>query len=174
MDLIIRTATMADASTLSEMAQLAYRQHFSFVWDPPLLEKFLEQENSISFFQKLLLDPNCTIFIAHKNQKNLGYLILLIDRSLSPLEPGGAQIKRIYLLKEAVNQGIGKQLMQQAMHFIQSKAKAYIWLDVMQISDQSIAFYQRLGFQIIQESRFTLFKLKEDELAKMYIMKKNL
>jgi ribosomal protein S18 acetylase RimI-like enzyme len=104
--------------------------------------------------------------------KTVGYLKVKLDSCLDN-EPGGLEIERIYLSKEAAGQGLGKQLIERAFGIARQLDKQYVWLKAMDSSANSLHFYRKRGFDVIGET-YLSFPQMRPEYRRMWKLKKQL
>ncbi len=64
------------------------------------------------------------------------------------------EVRRLYVLAEFQNQGIGAQLMDAALNQPRMKNAPRIFLDVWEHNHGAQRFYERYGFQVIGAQRF--------------------
>ena len=82
-------------------------------------------------------------------------------------------LERIYFIKEAVGKGIGEKTMQLAFQKADEWAYDGLWLSAMDSSLKPIAFYKRMGFEIVATKQLDFTQIK-DEMRGMVLMKKAL
>jgi ribosomal protein S18 acetylase RimI-like enzyme len=136
------------------------------------MEEFAYAENAI---QKDLLDSGIEYFIAADNGTPVGYLKIILAAQLVGFETLEAlEVERIYLYKYAIGKGIGRQLMQVAMHKAKEFKKSIIFLKTMDSSKEAIEFYIKLGFSICGSLQLPMpaFSLMKEEYRGMFILKR--
>ncbi|MCB0628722.1 MAG: GNAT family N-acetyltransferase [Lewinella sp.] len=168
----IRKARPEDSGALAEMGQLAYRQHFSYLWTEEGLERYLENAYQPDFFEKTIRDENAVIWLALLESQICGYLIYHRSKSLSQAGNNGGYINRIYLLDHCAGMGLGSRLLHLAVDQGKADQKDYLWLEVMQSNEESIAFYQKQGFDFRGATAFTRFPMRTEALSRMWWMVK--
>lgn len=84
-----------------------------------------------------------------ENEKPIGYLSCKI-------EPEKIHISKIYLKAEARGKGYGKLLLNRIIELAKENQKKSIYLNVNKHNTDSIAFYERNGFQKINEGVFEI------------------
>ncbi|MBO0951034.1 GNAT family N-acetyltransferase [Fibrella forsythiae] len=159
------------AIDLSELCFRIYPQHFTYLWDD---DGAWYQAHSYGASQlKAELDhPNVRYFWAIVNDQRVGYLKINLSKPLPQTqEPGGLEIERIYFLAEAAGQGLGTLLIEFAETIARQRQATYMWLHVMDSSRDSIAFYEKRGFNRVGETRLPFPQLKA-EYRSMWQMKK--
>lgn len=173
MNIELRLAARSDVPALQAMAVRSYHQHFPYLWNEEGLKTYLEQHYDLATFFAFLEAPEREVHLALHEQEIAGYLVDHREKNLDG-EALGYYIQRIYMLAEYAGKGIGSKLIQLAEKQARVIGRQYLWLEVMQSSHDSIAFYQRKGFEITRAAYFDLLPMKNEEIAKMWIMKKTL
>ncbi|NRB52399.1 MAG: GNAT family N-acetyltransferase [Saprospiraceae bacterium] len=173
MKIELRLAKRADVPALQHMAVRSYHQHFPYLWTPEGLQAYLDQYYDLNTFYGFLDALDRQVYLACSQGQITGYLVVQAQKNWSG-EPLGFYVHRIYMLSDFAGRGVGSILMAKAEQLARECLSKYLWLEVMQSSVDSIAFYQKKGFQIISASHFDILPMKTEELAKMWIMKKPL
>lgn len=173
-EIVIRTAEVDDTYALAGMAQLAYRQHFSYLWTAEGLERYLDLAYQPSLFEKTIRDDHTTIWLAQDQSHICGYLMYHHQKRLPGIAVTGGYINRIYLLEHCSGLGIGSRLMKHATNQGTKDGVPYLWLEVMQSNPSSITFYQKHGFDFRGETAFTQLPMRTEELSRMWWMVKSL
>lgn len=171
MKIELRLATSTDVPALQNMAVRSYHQHFPYLWTPKGLQTYLEQYYDLDTFYGFVEAPDRFVHLACAQEEIAGYLVTQTQKNWNG-EPCGFYIHRIYMLSEFAGQGIGSMLMAKAEELASVSKCSYLWLEVMQSSKDSIAFYEKKGFQIVSPYHFDILPMKTEDLAAMWIMKK--
>ena len=103
----------------------------------------VEQEIAASLETDHFENASTHYLVSHEQ----GFIATARSRFLEDKET--AKIERVAVLKEARGKGVGRQL----MDYILNNLDAYPHLKTIQVGSQNtaIAFYQKLGFQVIGE-----------------------
>lgn len=173
MKIELRLANRADVPALQKMAVRSYHQHFPYLWTPTGLQTYLDQYYDLNTFYDFVEAPERSVHLACVQMEIAGYLVTQSQKNWND-HPVGFYVHRIYMLSEFAGQGIGSKLMAKAEELARASKSKYLWLEVMQSSKNSIAFYQKKGFQIVSPSHFDILPMKTEDLAAMWIMKKPL
>jgi ribosomal protein S18 acetylase RimI-like enzyme len=139
-----------DAEMLGALGPAAYAGAYAYLWDnPDAYLRHLETFGRHSF-ETLLGRPDARVWAADSNGVFVGFLSMIIG-SLDPIERrgGGAELPRIYLLKEAQHMGIGRRLLAAAIEQARANRLSYIWLDVRASADWARRAYVKWGFKEI-------------------------
>jgi len=84
-----------------------------------------------------------------ENEKPIGYLVCKIESEK-------IYISKIYLKAETRGKGLGRFLLNRAIELAKQYNKYLIYLNVNKNNSDSIAFYERNGFQKIDEGIFDI------------------
>ena len=160
-----------DAERLSRLARQAYYDHFPYLWEDGGVRYVSEMFSEDILYQELA-DPQTHFYLACQNQQPVGYMKINLIATLDGIN-NALELSCIYLIKEAAGQGIGKELVQQCFAVAQALQREVVWLKVLTSSNESIAFYQKLGFIKHKKTTFNFPLLKAHDQP-MYVMKKML
>lgn len=168
MTITIKPCTKEDIDDMLNVLRQSYLEHYTYLW----------YDNGAGYMQasfntgKLndeLSNPNSAFFLLHDGQKFVGLIKLNINSPIAGFDTDTAlELERIYFIKEASGQGLGKEAINFVSNFARQRQKTIIWLKAMDSSD-AVEFYKRRGFQIISEIELQYPNLKS-EYKKMYIM----
>ncbi|MFD1820771.1 Acetyltransferase (GNAT) family protein [Pseudarcicella hirudinis] len=157
---------------LSQLCNRIYRQHFPYLWDEGGLEWYTQKVYAPEVLKLEIEHPNTDFFFMKMGNEPVGYIKLNYTFGK---DPEGMEVERIYFLEEFAGQGLGKKMILFAFDSARSLGKSCIYLKVMDSSANSIAFYQKTGFEIISNFRLDdEFRLMKSELRGMHLMKKTL
>lgn len=115
----------ADCSMVHQVEQRCFN-------DPWTLESIVESLNN----------KNCHYFVAVQDEVVVGFIGLL-------LVAGECEIINVAVLPESSNQGIGKELMQASLLFLQEKSTEKVYLEVRESNQKALALYGYYDFQPI-------------------------
>ena len=76
------------------------------------------------------------------------------NKHVSP-EPA-AEIKRLYVQRHWHGQGLAQQLMSALYGAASEHSVKSIWLGVWEHNARAIAFYRKMGFEVVGDTRFAL------------------
>ena len=125
------------------------------------IDKYLNENLSISTLEKELKNPNSLFFIIRDLDKNIGYLKLNMGPAQTDIKDANAlEIERIYVIKEYQGKKAGQQLYEKTIQVAKEKMLKYIWLGVWQENSKAIQFYVKNGFEIFDQH---VFKLGDEE-----------
>lgn len=155
----IRTATMADAGTLTALAERTFRDTFSADNADSDIDAYVRDELSLDRLLAEMADDANTFLLAIVDgvQQAAGYAKL---RSGTPVPcfdgPDPAELERLYVDRQIIGNGVGAALMQAVLDTARSAGHQTLWLGVWERNARAIAFYERWGFETVGEHVFQL------------------
>lgn len=145
----IRRAVPDDARLLSTLSEVTFFDTFSDTCTSEDIQEFIETSFNATQLFKELQDTEDFYFIAFVNGEAAGYIRLKEDESEVPVirQHRSIELKRIYVLKDFLNQKIGAKLMACALNFADEKKYELIWLGVWEHNERAKSFYKKFGFE---------------------------
>ncbi len=146
----IRNATIADAEALRELSATTMREAFGPPFNPiEWVDAYIDRAMTLPHIQKELTDSRAAFFVMESETGELiGYA--KVRRKAPPRrmpERNALEIQRIYLLKNQIGGGRGKQLMDHCLAYGKLKGFQVVYLGVWERNEHAIQFYERQGFK---------------------------
>ena len=162
---VIRRATSDDAAVLSDVAERAFVRAFGHLYPPADLAQFLHDSYSVEQHAKYLADPKCAMWIAQRDGEVVGYALAGRPCTLphDEVRPEDGELKRIYLLPEAQNGGLGSRLIQTAFDWLEKDGPTTLWIGVYSKNFGAQRFYERLGFEKVGNYEFLVGSVRDPE-----------
>jgi ribosomal protein S18 acetylase RimI-like enzyme len=116
-------------------------------------------------------EPGTAFFLFYDGTKAIGYL--KVRTGYEPDELKGEntlEIERLYCVGDYVGKGIGRILMQTALHYAREAKFESVWLGVWEHNPRAFAFYEKWGFKKFGSHDFVL----GTDVQTDWMMKKNL
>ena len=158
-EILIRTATPADTSTLSRLGRETFVHTFVEELKVPYTEadlaEFLPEAYGEDVIAGYLADPRYIHLIAERDGEAIGYA--LVGPNGLPhadARPQDGELKRIYLVKAAQGTGAGQALHRAAIAALKDLGHDVIWLGVWSQNLRAQRFYEKDGFRTVGEYRF--------------------
>lgn len=165
----LQKVNIQSLALIQQIGRTTFEETFSTFNTAENMLSYLENEFSTEKLTEELLEPNSEFFIVSVNEKVIGYLKVNIGAAQTEFNAANSlEIQRIYVLKTYHGKKVGQLLYAQAEELAQKKQVDFIWLGVWEKNERAIHFYQKNGFEIIDQH---IFKLGTD-LQTDYIMKK--
>jgi len=141
----IRHGIISDAKSLARIGAQTFYETFSKDNSEENIRLHLEKTYSSEIQAKELADPDILYLIVEIDLEMVGFAKLhLTNRDISLQGRRTLEIERIYVVKECIGKGAGRELMQGCIQ------------EVLQRGCDTISFYKKMGFQEVGEHTFTL------------------
>lgn len=164
MPLSVRRATPADAEALSEVATQAFTQSFGHLYPDQDLQAFLHGNYSVERQARLLADQGCALWLLEEGGDAVGYALAGgCDLPHPEVSAGDGELKRLYVLPRAQNQGGGERLFQAALQWLQRDGPRTLWIGVWSENPGAQRFYARHGFARVGEYEFPVGRVRDRE-----------
>ena len=163
----IRYGNIDDAKMLSELGAKTFYDTFARDNTPENMVAHLKNSFSPEIQLAELSNPNHIFLIVEDGSKSIGYAQLTLDSKEEFLTGANSlEVRRIYASQEYIGKGIGKALMQAAIHEAERRGCDSVWLGVWEKNPQAIEFYKKWGFKEVGTHIFTV----GDDPQRDYIM----
>ena len=159
--LTIRNAQQNDSDSLSELAILTYTDAFGHTFSETDLAAHLQKHLSPSNFARILKEE--VVLLAELEGQLIGYVQFGAVDSASP-HPTDQELRRLYVLSEFQNQGVGNALMETALSHPHMSRAANIYLDVWEHNPGAQRLYRSYGFEVVGAHTFETESGAEDGL----------
>ncbi len=169
----VRVATAADVDALGTIGPLAYAQAYGAWWVDKAALALHARSFDAAAFTILLADPRISVWIAERGDDPVGFLTMHRD-SPDPVtaRANGVELRRIYLLQDAMRGGLGRLLAEAAIDQARAEGYDHVWLDVMAQADWAVAAYRRWGFAEIGQKMFE--NTLRGDLRQMIVMARDI
>lgn len=158
-------AIPSDAQKLAEYAAKRFNDTFGFVYDPLDLanhlqekytpETYLEAINNREIFTQVAIDAGENIV----GYSQAGPMGLPHDGAIS----GAFELYRLYVNDECKGSGLAKQLFDNVLARASEIGAPALYLGVWSQNARALAFYSRLGFEIVGKYLYQVGKTFDDE-----------
>ncbi len=170
-NLTIRKATTADAEIVAMLAQITFDETFGHHFrDRNDLINYFNTTFSVAKIRSSIAKENNVFWLAFVDELPIGYAKLKKYSLNTTVEDVNcAQLQKIYLRKDYLNQQIGAPLQQVIFDELIFLNKKSLWLSVLKTNDRAIRFYEKNGFVTVGEHLFWVGK----ECFDFYILLKS-
>lgn len=159
MDLKIRPAGPGDAEIVALLARITFVETFGHLFGNHAsdLAAYLDHTFAVAKIRNSLGEPDNRYWLAFRDGLPVGYAKLK-HPSPTPLLPNQdlAQVQKIYVLREFLSLGIGKELLAAALDEAARRGLNIIWLDVLKQNTRAIRFYERKGFVPLGDDTYAI------------------
>jgi diamine N-acetyltransferase len=165
----IRFATESDAELIADMSRSTFYETFAAYNSSKNMELFLKEQFTRPRLIKEVGVPENTFLLAYHNKEVAGYVKLRqgdVPKQLKGLR--ALEVARIYVVKDFIGKGVGKELMQASIDIAKDRKLDVIWLAVWEKNDRAFSFYNSWGFEKFGTQVFLLGM----DLQKDWLMKK--
>jgi diamine N-acetyltransferase len=159
MTALIKPATAEDAFLVARLSRQTFESSFASSNTPEDMALFLNTQFTEACILAETTQPGYQFYLAWLNNEAIAYLKLTTHLNGHPEIAGTKptlEISRIYVLSNAIGNGIGQQLMD--FTIAQAKAENFdsICLGVWEKNEKAIRFYRRNGFVQVGTHPFLL------------------
>lgn len=161
----------SELTSLTALAQRTYVDAFGHSFQPDDLEAHLAANLSEIAFKEIL--SRDFILVAVNDEKIIGFVQFgKANGNDQTISIHDWAIKRLYVLRNFQNKGIGGQLMQRSLDKMKAKKADRVFLDVWEHNAGAIRFYQRYGFAVVGRRKFEVASGAEtsDDLIMVFSM----
>ena len=140
----IRRAGPGDAEALVELSAATFTQTFGHLYDPADLDTFLSEAYDLQKHKTLLADPDHAVWLVEDDGALVGYALAGLCGLPHPdVLPENRELKRLYLLADHQQSGLGSTLIELVLDWIGPRTA---WLGVWSQNSGAQRFYHRYGF----------------------------
>jgi ribosomal protein S18 acetylase RimI-like enzyme len=156
-DFHIQKASLADAEIIRHFAEFTFRDTYAAGNTPENMEAYCLHAFSVDVIQAELSDANIQYHLAMQDQGLVGFI-----KTIPSFPPGvpsfkkPLQLSRIYVHPNQKSKGIGAMLLATAVSIALEQQNDLLWLGVWQENERAIAFYKKMGFEIMGTDTFVL------------------
>jgi len=160
----LRTATPADAETLSALGQTTFADTFGHLYPPEDLADFMKG-HAPALYAAWATDPAYQLLIAEQDGRAIGYA-LSGPCSLPHAEvtPECGELKRIYVDKTAQGAGAGSLMLRASLDWLQTPGRT-LWIGVWSENYGAHRLYGRHGFSKAGTYEFPVGKTRDHEFV---------
>jgi GNAT superfamily N-acetyltransferase len=167
----IKKAGLTDLAEVQDIGIRSYLPHYMHLWKDGGVDWYLQRCFGKESLQIELADKNIEYYIVTAENRSIGILKLVLQKSLPASKITNAlYLEKIYLVKEWTGKGVGRKLMEFTFNRANELNRDCVWLMAMDTSDKPITAYQRAGFTEHSRTRLDFERMKE-EFRGMVVMK---
>lgn len=153
----LRTATLADAHLLAQLAESTFRETFSADNSPADMDKHCQISYGEAMQAREILSPTMLTLVAEEGAALVAFAQLRWEKApacVSARAPG--EIERFYVDKRWHGKGLAQALMTLSLDSLRARGSDVAWLGVWEHNPRAIRFYQKFGFEPVGEHSFML------------------
>ena len=161
----IRRAARTDAATLRELAIATFVETFGHLYPPEDLAAYLQTEQTVTTYRRLLRDPAVAIWLAVTTE---GTLVGFITAGPCKLpvpqrEYTAGEIRQLYLQAAVQGMGVGSRLLRTALDWLSARGHSPLYIGVWSENFGAQRLYGRHDFEKIGEYDFPVGKTLDRE-----------
>lgn len=169
MSYAIRLASPDDAPLLSRLARETFVETFGHLYPVEDLNAFLEASYQVDTLRREIGAPRQQWLIAEDaNGQPAGYAqagpCSLPHDSVSEAH---GELKRIYIRRSAQGSGLGRELMDRSLAFIEATFEGPVWIGVWSENHKAQRLYGRYGFSHAGAYEFAVGSVRDHEFILM-------
>jgi ribosomal protein S18 acetylase RimI-like enzyme len=154
-DKTIRHAVPGDIPALTDLAIFTYIDAFGHSFMPADLTAHLARNLAPADIARFIAED--VVLVAEAGGQMIGYVQFgMAGPGYAPASSDDQELRRLYVLREFQNQGVGTLLLQAALAHPQMQCAQTIYLDVWEHNPGAQRFYQRHGFEVIGTRGFSV------------------
>lgn len=160
---LIRRAIATDASALTRVGRVSFTETFGHLYPPDDLNHYLYSGHTEAAYAGWIANPAYGVWVAEIDGEGVGYALTgPCDLPHGEVTPGCGELKRLYLLAKAHNQGLGVQLLKTCLDHM-SRPGRRLWIGVWSENYGAQRLYGRHGFVKVGEYEFPVGTTRDHE-----------
>lgn len=139
---------VSNSDEIAQVAKLAkriWRQHFTPIIGAAQVDYMLRHFQSSDAISKQI-DSSWQYYLVTLDAEVVAYIGLIPD-----IENHRLQLSKIYVQASTRGKGVGKAMLEFIEQQCQAEGASTLWLTVNRFNSETIAWYQRQGFVIVDE-----------------------
>jgi ribosomal protein S18 acetylase RimI-like enzyme len=154
---VLHRCSLDDLADLQTISRGTFEETFREMNTPENLQVYLDGAFNRGKLSAELQNPGSSFYFLLVDGQLAGYLKVNQGDAQTDLhEADTLEVERIYLKSAYQGQGWGRWMLEQALEIARQAGKRAVWLGVWEKNTHAIAFYQRLGFQIVGTHAFVM------------------
>ena len=151
MPINIRQAVPGDEASLIDIGRRTFTETFGHLYRPADLNAYLHSSHSTECYSRHLQNDRTRAWLVEQNDLVKGYACVgPCDLPVDDLPANAGELQRLYVLQEIQGSGVGTQLLEMALTFLDRHFDAQ-FISVYAENTGAQRLYGRYGFEKIQE-----------------------
>lgn len=164
MSVKVRVAKPEDAQALSALATATFRETFGHLYPPEDFNAHVAKYYAVPRLRAQIEDPDNLVLLAEADGRAVGHAFALpCDLPHPDVLPRHGELGRLYLLKEFQNKGIGQQMLDRVLSFLDERYPGPQCLSVYSENHGAQRLYARYGFHKIHEYEYVVGNSRDRE-----------
>jgi diamine N-acetyltransferase len=152
----IRSARLADAAVLADLAEKTFRETFSAQNSAENINAYCQSAYGEAIQARELQHPDLEVLIAEHEAELVGYAYLRDNSHSSVRAEQPLEIQRFYVDSSWHGRGIAQELMQKLLERVLERGADALWLGVWEDNPRATRFYEKYGFTKVGSHVFQL------------------
>jgi diamine N-acetyltransferase len=162
----LRRAVPTDAPSLAALAERTFRDTFGSRNSPENMDQHCARAFGTEIQRREIEDRGLVTTVAEAEGRMIGFSQLrLLHTHASVVAERPAELNRIYVVAEWHGRGVARELMQHALDTAARAGCDCLWLGVWEHNPKAMAFYRKIGFEIIGTHAFMLGQDRQRDLV---------
>lgn len=163
--MIIRPVKKAELPILATIVKQTFWDSFAHMNQAHNMQDYSDQSLTLEKVTEEFDNSESKFFFIGSTTNIQGYLKLNWgDAQTEEVSSKAIEIQRIYVVKSAQGNGLGKSLINFSIDFARNIGAEMIWLGVWDQNESSIAFYKKMGFEVFGDHIFPFGDEKQLDL----------
>jgi diamine N-acetyltransferase len=143
----IRTAIVADAVVVADLARRTFYDTFAATNDPADMALYLEKAYSVDRQTREIADRDMTTLLVEESGNAIAYAQIRADHIPECVTgPAPIELWRFYVDRAWHGRGVAQALMDHVKIVAAERGAKTLWLGVWERNDRARAFYAKCGF----------------------------
>ena len=134
------------AAELAELWRRTFKQAYSDMHSADNIDRCCAANFTVAKALDMLEDKNTVCSFYNRDEKPIGFYILVHHECPFPLTGTSSELKQIYILADAYGSGVGRAMLEDAYDLVRSVNREWIWLAVADLNRRAQTFYAKAGF----------------------------
>lgn len=157
MSINVRPWHQADLEVVRYILWETWKESYSSFIPVDDLLMYLNEQYTLEKLAEQYHDVNVIGFVAEYDNILVGY-----ENTYYSEKENRLYVHQLYILSVYQKLGLGKKLMKSAADRAQSMGLNKIWLGVMVKNESAIAWYKKMGYEVVENVPFTMGKTTVD------------
>ena len=170
MNIRIEKGKIEQAALLNQLAKTTFIESHAHSSPPKDFKDYMDRHFTVGHLKKELANPAFEYRLLFADEQLVAYSKLIIDTPIVTVKTQNiAKLERIYLSENFLGSGLGKTLFDYNVGLAKSNNQAGIWLFTWVENHRGIAFYKKMGFEIIGSYDFQVSKTHSNPNHQMFL-----
>jgi ribosomal protein S18 acetylase RimI-like enzyme len=153
----IRRAVPDDAVALASLAERTFRDAFSSENDPVDMELHCSKNFGSEIQLREIQNPDMITLLGEENGELIAFAQVRLHSAIECVTAKRpSELRRLYVSSGWHGRGVAHELMKKVLATVSRVASDRIWLGVWERNGRALAFYRKVGFDVVGDQVFEL------------------